>query len=218
MVTRDPVTEEAMRIGIVGAGMIGSTVAKLWVDAGHDVRLASRHPENLRPLIEILGNRASVGTPAEAATFGAVVMLTVPLKAIPDLVRDLGPRLAGKIVIDTGNAYEKRDGPAAHEATVHPDGSAGWAAGMFPKARWVKGFNTVYFKTLDTEAHRPGARLGVPLASDDRDAMDVVAGLVRDAGFDPVAVGALRRGKEFEPGTRPYNAGMSGPELRGIWA
>lgn len=57
-----------MRIGIVGAGMIGSTLAKLWVDAGHDVRLASRHPEALQPLIETLGSRASVGTPAEAAT------------------------------------------------------------------------------------------------------------------------------------------------------
>jgi 8-hydroxy-5-deazaflavin:NADPH oxidoreductase len=207
-----------VRIGIVGAGKIGSTVAKLWADAGHEVRLASRHPDDLQPLVKKLGTRASAGTPAEAAAFGDIVMLTVPLKAIPDLARDLAPLVAGKIVIDTGNAYKQRDGNSAREATRHPGGSAAWAAGMFPGARWVKGFNTVNFKTLESEAHRDGDRVGIPLASDDGQAMEAVAGLARDAGFDPVPVGALARGKEFEPGTRPYNTGMSGRELRGIWS
>lgn len=206
-----------MRIGIVGAGMIGSTIAKLWVDAGHEVRLASRHPEELQPLVKKLGTRASAGTPAHAAMFGDVVMLTVPLVAIPDLARDLAPLLAGKVVLDTGNAYEKRDGTVAPEATRHPQGSAGWAAAMFPDARWVKAFNTVYFKTLQSEAHRDGDRLGIPLAGDDREAVETAARLVRDAGFDPVIVGALPRGKEFEPDTRPYNTGMSGRDLRGIF-
>ncbi len=178
--------------------MIGSTVAKLWVDAGHDVRLASRHPEQLKPLVARLGSRASLGT-------------------MPDLARDLAALLAGKIVMDTGNAYEKRDGDAARDAARHPEGSAGWAAGWFPRARWVKAFNTVYYKVLESEAHRSGDRVGIPLAGNDREAVDVVAGLVRDAGFDPVPVGALARGKEFEPDTRPYNTGMSGRELRGIW-
>jgi predicted dinucleotide-binding enzyme len=206
-----------MRIGIIGAGMIGSTMAKLWDDAGHDVRLASRHPEDLKSLVEKLGPRTSAGTPEEAAAFGDVVMLTVPLKAVPGLARDLAPRLEGKIVIDTGNAYAQRDGDVAREAARHPGGSAAWAAGLFPKARWVKAFNTVYYKVLASEAHRSGDRVGIPLASDDRDAMEVVAGLARDAGFDPVPVGALPRGKEFEPDTRPYNTGMSGKDLRQIW-
>src|SRR6266496_5732563 len=112
--------------------MIGSTLAKLWVEAGHEVRLASRHPEQLQPLVESLGKKASAGTPAEAAKFGEVVMLTVPLGAIPDLARDLAPLLSGKVVLDTGNAYEGRDGERAREATLHPGGSAGWAAAMFP--------------------------------------------------------------------------------------
>jgi predicted dinucleotide-binding enzyme len=144
-------------------------------------------------------------------------MLTVPLKAVPDLVSELAPILAGKVVIDTGNAYEKRDGEVAGEATRDPGGTAGWAAAMFPDARWVKAFNTVYFKVLESEAHRAGDRVGIPLASDDREAMDMVAGLVRDAGFDPVIVGALARGREFEPGTPPYNTGMSARDLRAIW-
>jgi len=206
-----------VRIGIVGAGMIGSTLAKLWVDRGHDVRLASRHPETLTPLIERLGKRASAGTPLDAAKFGDVVMLTVPLKAVPDLARDLAPSLTGKTVLDTGNAYERRDGAAARQASAHPQGSAGWAAAMFPGSRWVKAFNTVNFKTLESEAHRQGERVGIPLAGDDREALETAAALVRDAGFDPVIVGPLARGKEFEPDTRPYNTGMSGDQLRTLF-
>lgn len=203
-----------MRIGIIGAGMIGSTMAKLWADAGHEVKIASRHPDALRPLVESLGPRASAGTSPDAARFGDVVMLTVPLAAVPELARPLAPLLAGKIVLDTGNAYDKRDGDAARQATAHAEGSAGWAAAMFPGARWVKAFNSVYFKVLEREAHRDGDRIGIPLASNDREALDVAAGLVRDAGFDPVVVGALARGKEFEPNTPVYNTGMSGREVR----
>jgi len=203
-----------MRIGIVGAGMIGSTVAKLWADAGHEVMIASRHPEALQGLVKTLGARASAGTPAQAAQFGEVVMLTVPLKAVPELARDLGPSLAGKVVLDTSNAYERRDGDLAGEATADPRGSAGWAAAMFPRSRWVKAFNTVYFKTLESGAHRDGDGIGIPLAGDDREALETAARLVRDAGFDPVIVGALARGKEFEPNTRAYNTGMGGPDLR----
>jgi 8-hydroxy-5-deazaflavin:NADPH oxidoreductase len=203
-----------MHIGIIGAGMIGSTMAKLWSNAGHDIRLSSRHPEQLHDFVATLGSRAAVSTPAQAAKFGEVVMLTVPLSAVPGMSTELAPLLADKVVIDTGNAYEKRDGQTAQDATAHPGGSAVWAATFFPNARWVKGFNTVYFKVLEAETHRAGDRVGIPLASDDRDAMDLVAGLVRDAGFDPVIVGGLARGKEFEPGTSIYNTGMSGPELR----
>jgi 8-hydroxy-5-deazaflavin:NADPH oxidoreductase len=206
-----------VRIGIIGAGMIGSTMAKLWVDAGHEVELASRHPEELRSLIGQLGQLATAGTPREAAGFGDVVMLTVPLKAIPDLAHDLGDLLSGKVVLDTGNAYERRDGDTARTASAHPGGSAGWAAELFPHARWVKAFNTVYFKTLATEAHRTGDRVGIPLASDDREALDVAAALARDAGFEPVIVGELARGKEFEPNTPPYNTGMTGRQLQAMF-
>ena len=197
--------------------MIGATLAKLWADAGHEVRLASRHPEELQPLVGSLGEYASAGTPADAAKFGEVVMLTIPLGAVPGLAPELAPLLAGKVVLDTGNAYENRDGAAARQAAAHPRGSAGWAAEMFPGARWVKAFNTVYFKTLESEAHRPGDRVGIPLASDDLDAMDLAASLARDAGLDPVIVGPLARGKELEPVTPPYNTGMSGRQLRALF-
>jgi predicted dinucleotide-binding enzyme len=140
-------------------------------------------------------------------------MITVPLKAVPELARDLAPLLQGKVVLDTSNAYERRDGEAARAAAAHPRGSAGWAAAMFPGARWVKAFNTVHFKTLASEAHRAGDRVGIPLASDDREALDIAAALVRDAGFEPVVVGNLARGREFEPGMPAYNTGMSWRDL-----
>jgi len=206
-----------MRIGIIGAGMIGSTLATLFVDAGHEVRLASRHPDQLRLLIDQLGRRASAGTPAEAAAYGDVIVLTVPLGAVPELARSLAPLLKGKIVLDTGNAYERRDGAPAREAADDPQGSAAWAAAMFPGSRWVKAFNTVYYKTLQHEAHRRGERVGIPLASDDREALETAQQLVRQAGFEPVVVGPLARGKEFEPDTPPYNTGMSGQDLRNFW-
>ncbi len=74
----------------------------------------------------------------------------------------------------------------------------------------------MYFKTLQDEAHRSGDRVGIPLASDDPGALDTAATLVRDAGFDPVVVGPLVRGKEFEPDTPAYNTGMSGQALRDL--
>ncbi len=203
-----------MHIGIIGGGMIGSTMARLWVDAGHHVCIASRHPEQLQPLADDLGPRASAGIPAEAAAYGEVVMLAVPLGATPQLARDLSKFLHDKIVMDTNNAYAERDGDAAREASAHPGGSSAWAAAMLPRARWVKAFNTVYYEVLAAEAHRGGPRVGIPLASDDVYALSVVAQLVRDAGFDPVVVGPLARGREFEPGTPPYNTGMTGEDLR----
>ena len=203
-----------MKIGIIGAGMIGSTVGRLWIDAGHEVRFASRHPEELEPLVRELGERASAGAPEDAARFGEVVLLTVPLAAVPQLARDVASALDGKIVLDTGNAYERRDADVAREASNHPRGSAAWAAELFPRSRWVKAFNTVYFKTLESEAHREGDRVGIPLASDDAEALDVAAQLVRDAGFDPVIAGDLATGKAFEPETPVYNTGMSGPQVR----
>jgi 8-hydroxy-5-deazaflavin:NADPH oxidoreductase len=212
-----PGLEDAMRVGFIGAGMIGSTLAKLLVDAGYDVRVASRHLQQLQTLVARLGRSASVGTPADAAAYGEVVVLTVPLAAVPELAKELAPLLKGKIVLDTGNASERRDGTVALEATAHPLGSAGWAAAMFPGSRWVKAFNTVYFKTLESEAHRTGERVGIPLASDDRAALETAQQIVRQAGFDPVVVGSLVRGKEFEPDTPPYNTGMSGHELRIYW-
>jgi predicted dinucleotide-binding enzyme len=207
-----------MRIGIIGAGMIGSTLAKLWVDAKHEIVLSSRHPDELAPMVKELGPLAAAGTAADAAEFGDLVLLTVPLKAIPALAREIGADIGSKIVLDTGNAYEQRDGDIAREAMRDPRGTAAWAAVHFPASRWVKAFNTVYFKTLAQEAHRSGDPVGIPLASDHPEGIEVASRLVRDAGFGPVIIGDLATGKQFEPGTRVYNTGMGVSELRRAFA
>jgi len=207
-----------MRIGIVGAGMIGSTLAKLWVDADHEIVVSSRHPNELAPLLRELGSRATAATAVDAATLGDVVLLAVPLKNLPDLARDLGHDLSGKTVLDASNAYKERDGELGVQAMGHPRGTAVWASAMFPLSRWVKAFNTVYYKTLAEQAHRQRDPVGIPLASDNRDALELASRLVRDAGFDPVIVGDLARGKEFEPGAATYNTGMSGADLRRAFA
>ena len=203
-----------MRIGIIGAGMIGSTLAKLWADAGHDILISSRHPEQLQSLVEELGPRATAGTPDDAAKFGEAVLLTIPLKAVPGVTRELEPLLRDKVVLDTGNAYAQRDGEVAREASRNPRGTAAWAAALFPQSKWVKAFNSVYFKTLASEAHRSKDPVGIPLASDSQEALDVASQLVRDAGFEPVVIGDLGRGKHFEPSTPVYNTGMSASALR----
>src|SRR4051794_36229910 len=84
-----PPDARPMKIGIIGAGHIGGTLATLWVAAGHEVLISSRHPDELKPLAKKLGPKARVGTPREAARFGDVILVSVPYKALPELGRDL---------------------------------------------------------------------------------------------------------------------------------
>ena len=92
-------------------------------------------------------------------------------------------------------------------------GTGPFVAGWFSNARIVRAFNSVWYEDLAKEAHRPPPKIGIPLASNDRQAFDVAATLVREAGFDPVIVGGLDRAKEFDVGTPVYSTGMSGPDL-----
>src|SRR5437762_13385247 len=104
-----------MKIGIVGSGKIGGLVGRLWAQAGHDVLFSSRHPETLNALVEKAGPHASRGTIAEAVAFGDVILLSIPYGSLAQFGREHGARIAGKIVIDTGNPYPERDGPIAEE-------------------------------------------------------------------------------------------------------
>jgi predicted dinucleotide-binding enzyme len=202
-----------MRIGIIGSGMIGATLGELWVKAGHEVLLSSRHPEALEPLVARLGMRAQAGSPEEAAAFGEVVLLAVPFGATAGLGAALAATLRGKVVLDAGNPFGKRDGAAADEVASEGRGSGCWTAKHLPGARVVKAFNTVYFKTLATAQEREGEPVGVPLAGDDEAALAIAEALVRDAGCAPLRVGALARAKDFDPGTPVWNSGLGAAEL-----
>lgn len=207
-----PTPARPMKIGIIGTGHIGGTLAKLWVAAGHEVLISSRHPDELKPLASKLGPRARVGTPKEAARFGDVVLVSVPYKALPELGRDLKAELAGKIVLDTCNPYPGRDGDMANDARKKGTGVA--SPEFLPGTRLVRAFNAINAGSLASEAHRKPPLVGIPLAGDDADALNVAQRLVSDAGFDPVVVGGLARAKDFDVGTAVYTKLLTAAELR----
>lgn len=201
-----------IKIGIIGTGHIGGTLATLWVGAGHEVLMSSRHPQELQALAHSLGPKAHVGTPLEAAKFGEVVVVSVPYGALPQVGRDLKSELAGKIVLDTGNPYPERDGQMAVEARRKGTGVA--SAEYLPGVRLVRAFNAINSGDLRSEAHRKGAPVAIPLAGDDAQALQVAERLVRDAGFAPVVVGPLSRAREFDVGTPVYTRLMTEPQLK----
>ncbi len=201
-----------LKIGIVGAGRIGGTLASLWAKAGHELLISSRHPDQLQGLARELGPRARAGTPREAAAFGEVVLISVPYGALPQLGRDLAKELAGKVVLDTGNPYPERDGEMAVEARRKGTGVA--SAEFLPGVRLVRAFNAISYLSLRSEAHRPGEPVAIPIAGDDERALTMAKRLVRDAGFEPVLVGPLARAKLFDVGTPVYTRLLTARELR----
>ncbi len=202
-----------MRIVIIGAGHIGSTLAGHFVAAGHEVVIAnSRGPETLTALVDELGKGIRAGTAEEAARFGEVVVEAIPFGRYRELP---AADLAGKTVIDTSNYYAERDG---HVAALDDDSttSAELIQAHLAGAHVVKAFNAIMWSHLRDYWHPGGGerRYGIPIAGDDDAAKRVVKDLIEEMGFDPVDAGPLRAGAKFQPGTQPYGADFLGPELR----
>jgi len=204
--------QEPLKIGIIGTGKIGGALAKHWVNAGHEVFMSSRHPEELEGLAKELGPRAHVGTPREAAAFGSVVLVSVPYGAMPQLGTDLAAELAGKVIIDTSNPVERRDGPQAPE--WQRKGAGVSTAELLKNNRVVRAFNCIPAASLANEANRQPARLAIPIGGDDPAAIAIAERLVRDAGFDPVMVGSLAKTREFDLGQPLAVGNLSAAELR----
>jgi predicted dinucleotide-binding enzyme len=200
------------RIGIIGSGNIGGAVGLKWAEAGHEILFSSRHPEELTGLVERAGPKTRAGLPAEAAAFGEVVLIAVPYAALPQVGRDYAPSMQGKVVVDCGNPYPRRDGPMAEEALAKGTGVA--SAEFLPGVRLVRAFNAINYRSVEREAHRAGEKVGIPIAGDDEDALRIVSALVVDAGFDPVVVGPLARAREFDQGSPVYVTDMTAAQLR----
>jgi predicted dinucleotide-binding enzyme len=206
-------------LGVVGAGHIGSTVARLAVDAGVDVVIAnSRGPETLADLVADLGPRARAASAADAAAAGDLVVLTVPLKALPHLPVEA---FDGRVVLDTGNYYPQRDG----RIVELDDGSttaSELTARTLPGARIVKVFNNIFSEHLAALA-RPQAPTGsdersvLAIAGDDQAAKQAATALLDTIGYDVVDAGPLSEGWRFEPGTPAYGLPYDGsPD--GTWS
>jgi predicted dinucleotide-binding enzyme len=199
----------AMRIGIIGSGAMGGGLGRAWAAAGHEILFSSRNPEELAELVASVGPLARAGLPQEAATFGEVVLIAVPYGALPQVGRDHAHLMRDKVVIDCGNPREDRDGPMADDAMARGTGVT--SAEYLPGVRLVRAFNAIAANMIGREAD---PRIGVPIAGDDPEAVEIASTLVVDAGFDPVVVGPLSRAREFDRGTPVYVRGMTAAELR----
>lgn len=202
---------EPMKIGIIGSGRIGGTIGELWAKAGHKVFFSSRHPEELKPLVEQSGPNAQHGTVQQAAAFGDVIFIAVPYSALPEIGRDNAAALKGKVVLNASNPIAGRDGEMA--AVAREKGVDKADQEYLPGTRLVRAFNSTGAGRFASEAHKSGEKLGVAIAGDDAEAMKVAAQLVRDAGFEPVSV-PLARANEFAPGADLFGRGLPVSELR----
>ena len=192
-------------VGFIGSGMIGGTVARLSVAAGHQVVLSnSRGPETLTDLVTELGPQARAATSEQAAEAGDIVVVSIPFGASQSV--PAGP-LAGQVVMDTGNYYPQRDGQIA----VLDEGeltSSGLLQQHLKEAHVVKVFNNIYFRHLASLARPHGAadRSALPIAGDDEKAKAVVAEFLDSIGYDAVDAGSLAESWRQEPGSPAYGA------------
>ncbi|BCB77031.1 hypothetical protein GCM10022251_45100 [Phytohabitans flavus] len=202
-----------MKIGIIGAGHIGGTLAKHFTAAGHDVAIAnSRGPDTLRQMETNLGEHGRAVTPAQAAAFGDIVVVSVPFGNYTD-VPIAGT--AGKTVIDTTNYDPDRDGHIA-ELDNNSITSSELMQRHLPQANVVKAFNTMIWDHLRDYGKPGGAltRYGIPISGNDSQAERAVADLVDELGFEPVYAGDLAQGgRRQQPGSPVFTADLTARDL-----
>lgn len=202
-----------MRIGIIGAGHIGSTLAKLFIAAGHEVAVGnSRGPETLRDLDQELGEQGQAVTAVQAAQIGDVVVVSIPFGRY----RELSPEgTQGKTVIDTNNYYPERDGhfPELDDGSTT---SSELLQAHLPQAAVVKAFNAIRWHHLrDYGRPRETPRYAIPYSGDDKRARREVSSLIDQIGFDAVEAGSLAHGgRKHQPGQPVYGADLRADELR----
>jgi hypothetical protein len=201
-----------LKIGIIGTGRIGGALARAWVKAGHEVFVSSRHPEELKGLVAELGPRAHAGTPRQAAAFGAVVLVSVPYRAMPQIGTDFRAELDGKVILDTSNPNESRDGAMAADAQKLGAGAA--TAELLQSKRVVRAFNCIGAASLANDGFHQPERLAIPIGGDDAEALATAERLVQEIGFDPVVIGSLARTRVFDLGQPLATGKLTATEMR----
>ncbi|MGH9411738.1 MAG: NADPH-dependent F420 reductase [Vicinamibacterales bacterium] len=206
---------DAQKIGIIGSGMIGGTVARLLVDAGYEVAISnSRGPASLADTVAGLGPRARAMSVGDTARWADVVLLAVPWRTPealppPDAV-------AGKIVVDAMNPYGA-DGTVL-DLGAATSSEATWM--RLPQARLVKAFNTIWHKHLASRGRTDlplDDRHAIFVAGDDAAAKNAVGGIIEDLGFAPVDTGSLvDGGRRQQPNAPLYNKVLTGREARAL--
>jgi predicted dinucleotide-binding enzyme len=206
-----------MKIGIIGAGMIGETLARRLGQLGHQVAMAnSRGPQTLRDLASRVG--ATAVTAAEAAGSGEIVVITIPERAVPDLPSDLFAGVPAEVVvIDTGNYYPTRDGRIPAVEQGQPESA--WVAGQIARPV-IKAFNNIFFNSLLQNGRPKGTpdRIALPVAGDPAEARAKVMRLVDELGFDPVDAGGIEESWRQQPGTPCYTKDLDAVQLKAALA
>jgi predicted dinucleotide-binding enzyme len=202
-----------MKIGIIGAGMIGGTLARRLAQLGHDVAIAnSRGPDTLTALASEVGARAV--TAAEAARSGEIVIVTIPQKSVNDLPGNLFADVPRDVaIVDTGNYYPARDGSIPAIEQGQPESA--WVADRIGRPV-IKAFNNIFFKSLLEKGTPRGSegRVAIPVAGDAADAKAKVMQLIEELGFDAVDAGGLDESWRQQPGTPCYTGDFTAPELK----
>jgi 8-hydroxy-5-deazaflavin:NADPH oxidoreductase len=197
-----------MKIGIIGSGNIGGTVAQLFADAGHQVAISnSRGPQSLRNFEKSSDSNIKAMTIEEAIAFGDVILLAIPWIKRQDLPSS--GLLNGKIVIDAMNPYSKN----FEVINLEPSSSSEEVAKQLNGARIIKAFNTMYFQHLKTKGNTKlpkENRIVLFIAGDDAQAKSIVSKLIDEIGFIPVDTGSLTEGgRKQQPGSEIYNNPMT---------
>jgi predicted dinucleotide-binding enzyme len=203
-----------VKIGVIGSGNVGTALGRVWANAGHQVMFSSRNLDHDKQLAASIGANAHAGSPSEAAAFGEVLLFAVPYGALPDLGKALGGSIKGKVVIDACNPFPQRDGEIANRA--REKGAGYVSAELLPGARIVRAFNAIGAARMG-QAHEEPGHTGMPIAGDDKAAVEVASRLIREIGFEPILVGGLDKGKYLMPGT-PLAGEHSPEEVRKIAA
>ena len=199
-----------MKIGVIGAGKLASALARRLVAGGHDVMISnSRGIEGVRDIAAQIG--CQPGSAADAARFGEIVVVSIPLKDFGSLPIEA---IGDKIVIDTGNYYPNREG-VRPEFENGLETTSGYLQKLLPQARVVKAYNSILASHLAAGgAAIAGARHALPIASDDAAAAELVEDIVRDTGLDPVNAGTLADSWKFERARPVYCRPLNAAELR----
>ncbi|GAA3704301.1 NAD(P)-binding domain-containing protein [Arthrobacter ginkgonis] len=191
-------------IGLIGAGLIGSTLARLAIAGGHDVILSnSRGPHTLGALTAALGDSARAATPEEAAQQGDLVVVTIPLKDYRSVPVE---PLRGKVVIDTNNYYPERDGriPELDDESIT---TSELLQAHLPGSHVVKAFNNIYYLYLGRlgRPHNHRERSVLAIAGNNHAAKDTVAAFIDSIGYDTLDAGPLAEGWRFQRDLPAYN-------------
>lgn len=204
-------------IGILGAGKVGTVLARLAVAAGYRVLISSsRAPSAIALTIDVLAHGAIATTSADAAARSDVVILALPLGKYRSLPVD---ELRGKLVIDTMNYWWEVDGPRP-DLTDTGVTTSEIVRDFLPESRVVKALNHMGYHDLDGEPRVPGAagRKGIAVAGDEADDREAVAAIVDALGFDAVDIGALDNAVILQPGGALFGANIGGVEIDAVIA